>query len=373
MDLSHTRRTFLKTALGATAGLGRAHPQQASGNPIPRWRGFNLLNFFQAFSRSGDAVIPEEDCRFIRDWGFDFARLPMDYWLWIDSDWRRTKTLTPDDVYKIDERMMEKIDRAVETVNKLGLHMSLNFHRGPGYCINNPDREPFVLWSDARAEDAFVHHWDVFARRYRGVAVKDLSFNLLNEAPTPKEGYMTRDDYVRVMRRTTNKIHESNPPDRVIVIDGLNVGNKIVEEMIPDGVVQSVHAYTPAGISHYRASWVDRRSDFVPPAWPLTDKQGRVWNRQSMVDHYAPWGELARKGVGVHCGEAGCYNKTPHPVFLSWMGDVMEILKEHDIGWALWNLRGSFGVLDSERADVDYEEYYGHKLDRKLLEMLQRS
>jgi len=36
----------------------------------------------------------------------------------------------------------------------------------------------------------------------------------------------------------------------------------------------------------------------------------------------------------------------------------------------LWNLRGSFGVLDSERTDVDYENFKGHKLDRKMLELL---
>jgi endoglucanase len=43
-----------------------------------------------------------------------------------------------------------------------------------------------------------------------------------------------------------------------------------------------------------------------------------------------------------------------------------------EAGWgnALWNLRGSFGILDSGRPDVEYEELRGHKLDRKMLEML---
>jgi hypothetical protein len=36
------------------------------------------------------------------------------------------------------------------------------------------------------------------------------------------------------------------------------------------------------------------------------------------------------------------------------------------------NFRGSFGVLDSGRTDVKYEDFQGHKLDRKLLELLQR-
>jgi hypothetical protein len=40
-------------------------------------------------------------------------------------------------------------------------------------------------------------------------------------------------------------------------------------------------------------------------------------------------------------------------------------------GWALWNFRGEFGILDSEREDVEYEEFLGHKLDRELLSLLQ--
>ena len=36
------------------------------------------------------------------------------------------------------------------------------------------------------------------------------------------------------------------------------------------------------------------------------------------------------------------------------------------------NCRGSFGVLDSGRSDVQYEDFEGHKLDRKLLDRLQR-
>ncbi len=86
---------------------------------------------------------------------------------------------------------------------------------------------------------------------------------------------------------------------------------------------------------------------------------------------YAPWAELARKGIGVHCGECGCYNKTPCSVFLAWFEDVMEILEGHGIGYSLWELRGSFGILDSGRKDVQYEDWHGHKLDRRLLTLLQ--
>jgi aryl-phospho-beta-D-glucosidase BglC (GH1 family) len=229
-----------------------------------------------------------------------------------------------------------------------------------------------VLWQDQRAEDAFVHHWDVFAKRYKDVPASDLSFNLVNEAPRPREGYMSRQDYCRVMTRTTERIREANP-DRIVIIDGLSVGNEVVHEMIPTGVVQSNRAYNPAQISHYKASWVDRNSSFPEPTWPLLNEDGSVkLDRAGLEKHYAPWGELMEKGVGVHCGEGGSYNKTPHNVFLAWFEDVMDILKGHGIGYSLWEFRGSFGILDSGRTDVEYEDWHGHKLDRKLLDLLQK-
>ena len=381
MTTERTRRDFLKVAGLSAAALAMHGPRAQAGSPkpgpaqtaIPRWRGFNLLNFFQALSRSdrSDGLVPEDDFRWMRDWGFDFIRLPMDYWLWVDSDWKKTRKLRPDDVFKIKEDVLEQVDRTVELGRKYGLHVSLNLHRAPGWCINDREREPFSLWTDKQAEDAFVFHWELFAKRYRGVPAAALSFNLINEAPRPREGFMSREDYCRVMTRATEAIRAVSP-DRLVIIDGLSVGNEPVEGMIATGVAQSVHAYRPAQISHYRAPWVDRKSSFPEPTWPLCNRDGSVKiGRAELEAHYAPWAELARKGIGVHCGEAGCYNKTPYDVFTAWLTDVLDILTGHGIGYALWNLRGSFGVLDSGRADVPYEEWHGHQLDRKLLTLLQ--
>ena len=74
----------------------------------------------------------------------------------------------------------------------------------------------------------------------------------------------------------------------------------------------------------------------------------------------------------IHVGEWGCFNKTPHEVALAWMTDCLSVWKQAGWGNSMWNLRGSFGVMDSERADVQYEEFKGHKLDRKMLELLRK-
>ena len=88
------------------------------------------------------------------------------------------------------------------------------------------------------------------------------------------------------------------------------------------------------------------------------------------IEKIQPWKDLEKLGCGVHVGEWGCYNRTPHAVALTWMKDYLELWRDAGWGWALWCFRGSFGILDSGRADVRYEAFNGHKLDREMLELL---
>jgi len=85
-----------------------------------------------------------------------------------------------------------------------------------------------------------------------------------------------------------------------------------------------------------------------------------------------PWEQAAKDGNFVMVGEFGAYQYTPHGIVLDWMEDYLKIWKESNISWALWNFTGSFGVLDSNRKDVAYEDFHGHKLDRQMLDLLQR-
>jgi aryl-phospho-beta-D-glucosidase BglC (GH1 family) len=97
--------------------------------------------------------------------------------------------------------------------------------------------------------------------------------------------------------------------------------------------------------------------------------EGRQWFKQTTM---TSWLALQQQGVGVMVGEFGCYNRTPHAVALAWMEDCLANWKQANWGWALWNFRGSFGILDSHRRDVDYENFHGHKLDRQMLDLLQK-
>ena len=365
------RREVLKVAVAAAAaggaamiGLQRAGAAAGASVPgaqrqpsaadlarkMPRWRGFNLLEKFQVSSQK---PFVESDFAWMAEWGFDFVRLPMDYRCWTDKA----------DPYKFDEKVLREIDQAVVFGRTHKIHVCLNLHRAPGYTVASPP-EAMNLWADEEAQKQFDAQWSNFARRCKGVASTEVSFNLVNE-PNDK---IASADYAKVVRRVVAAIRKEDP-DRLVSADGLGWGRKPVEELIDLGIAQSTRGYDPHTLTHYKASWAGG-DKFPLPTWPL--KQGnqtidKAWLQRTCIE---PWKKIEARGVGVHVGEWGSFNKTPHDVVLAWMRDGLENWKAAGWGWALWNLRGSFGVLDSQRADVTYEDFRGHKLDRKMLELL---
>lgn len=106
------------------------------------------------------------------------------------------------------------------------------------------------------------------------------------------------------------------------------------------------------------------RAPFLPPEGEL---DGMSYLRENALD---PWRPAFDACVFTMVGEFGAFNHTPHDIVLAWMEDNLKVWREHGLGWALWNFRGAFGILDSGRADVQYEDFHGHKLDRKMLDLL---
>ncbi|HEY5510716.1 MAG TPA: cellulase family glycosylhydrolase [Prolixibacteraceae bacterium] len=388
------RRSFIKTAgmggsliglSGSVSAFGLSVPDK-NKNKLPRWRGFNLLDFYT----SKPLVLPrpnnpgktmEEDLKWMSDWGFDFVRIPVQYPSYINFDKGndKDKKITPEEVLSFNDQAIEEIEKLVYLANKYGLHVSLNLHRVPGFCINAGFDEPFNLWKDPGAQQAFYAHWEMWAKRFKNVSAKKLSFDLINE-PCFREdmndqfGKRTAIDgdlYRKIVQGSLEVILKHNA-DRLVIADGNNGGGTITPELNDLKVAQSCRGYFPGEVSHYRAPWVWKNPDDAPtPVWPGTIKN-KEYSRKNLEDFYRPWIELVQQGVGVHCGECGCYKETPHEVFLAWMTDVLDILTENNIGWAFWNFRGDFGVMNSGRKDVAYEDWYGQKLDRKMLEMLQK-
>ena len=378
-----SRREFFRTTgIGmATAGIisQNSFPQTGKKdfrNKLPKWKGFNLLDYFSPQQGgSPNNKTSEDDFRWMRDWGFNFVRLPMAYPGYLKFD--RSRNITPDEVYKVDEEVVGKIYNLVTLAHKYHLHVSLNLHRAPGYCVNSGFFEPYNLWKDQEALDAFCFHWEMWAKLFKEVSPKKISFDLVNEPGMredmndqhSKRGPVPGQVYRKVAKAAAEKIWSVNP-DHMVIADGNNTGSTVIPEITDLNIAQSCRGYFPGHISHFKAPWAVKDPEKQPvPVYP-EKSAAREFGRAQLEDFYKPWLELVRTGVGVHCGECGCWKKTPHEVFLAWFGDVTDILSHAGIGYALWNFRGDFGILDSGREDVNYTDWHGHKLDSKLLSLL---
>ena len=321
--------------------------------------GFNFLWMYSPAPGRAPQPPDERALDFLAATGFNFARIPSNYWFWTrDFDY----THPNEDVFGY-------FDRYLAACTQRNIQMSLNLHRAPGYCINNNELERHNLWTDPIAHDAFVFLWETFARRYRGIPSDALSFDLLNEPPSVGQYGMTRDNHAALMRRTAAAIRAIDPA-REIVIDGLGGGHLAMPELADLDVVHSGRGYQPMPVSHHDAGWWDGHKTAPAPAYPGVVWDKKTWNRDTLRDFYQPWRDVQAMGVPVHIGECGCYNKTPNDVALRWLGDLFGLFGEFGWGYALWNFAGDFGIVEHGRPGAAYEELHGFRVDRALLDLL---
>ena len=470
--------------------------------PKERWRGFNLEGYGLKGSFAGK--IEETDMKWIRELGFNFVRVMVDYhFICRDDDWT-----------KPDPAKCGFIDEALTMSRRHRLHMNLCLSIPPGvdYKVT---RSKEVLFADAKAQGALVDYWRFLAKRYRGVPNEELTFNLFNEPNTDPKG----DRYVRLIDRCLRAIADEDP-ERFVIADGLESGRKpeFGATVFPN-LAQSLHAYVPMCVSHYRAPWCqgymgepvwppmpvvspicgsrkpaeargpiairnfpactltvvprlvnrageiyvkldgrelyrklfvpkpgagwtnlvartngewagaplepievavpsggrlevglgagdwveiaslkvvagDRRTEILPEfdfarsqsprqdLWfrgfdgaPVAcDAKGTQLTGAGYLHNYtfSNWDKVLATGQMVMVGEFGFFNRTPHEIGLRWLEDNLKEWKKRGLGWALWNFRGAFGILDSERPDAEYVDFHGHKLDQKMLDLLRR-
>ncbi len=353
---------------------------------FPAYRGFNLDYLIvdrhdkrpdlakKVSKNTVESIV--NDIEMIADLGFNFVRLPMNYYNLSLNYADAKKGATP----IIDESYLEVIDKAVLRARELGIYTELALHTAPGYSVLkvNTDPLPYSLWFDEKAQSDFACLWGEIAERYRGESSEMLGFNLVNEPPTD-DGYVkgfTADIHKNAMMRAIDAIRKADC-DRTIFADGLSWGRIPLYNMcdVPN-LVQSTRAYDPMGLTHYP------NGSAVNAVWPgvvardiCGSEDSRVaFDRKRLLDFFEEWAKMSvTENVGVHCGEGGFASSAPYDVLIKWFSDVMDILTEFGIGFGLWGFcDGVFGIMDTDRKGCEYVDYRGHHLDKKMYEIMKR-
>ena len=146
-----------------------------------------------------------------------------------------------------------------------------------------------------------------------------------------------------------------------------------------DNIIYTFHFYLPHEFTHQGATWGSahwRPLRNVP--YPLTQENvqpvlvGLSENSANALRRLAEqrvdlaWIErrmqvvidYARQyRVPLYCGEFGVYRAfTPPDSRYRWLSDVVKTLEKHRIGWAMWDYKGGFALLETDKPEPIADE-----------------
>ncbi|MCM3694010.1 glycoside hydrolase family 5 protein [Neobacillus niacini] len=310
------------------------------------------------FERMQHYFFGEDDIKFIKSWGANTVRLPLNYRHFEDDEMP----------FKYKESGFKVLDKVLNWCEKHGLYVILDLHAVQGFQnthwhSDNDIRHSF-FWHDKHYQDRFVALWEEFARRYRGKAVI-AGYNLMNEpcVNTPHGDYPQtffsnyKPDWERMNRiykRTVDAIRKIDP-DHIIFLEGDNYSKLFdgLEAPFAGNLVYSSHNYTAAG--------------FGPGAYPgVSDaktariESGVYWDKEKQIqvfkEHQGT--KFAENyNVPLWVGEFGSvYNGTAGevPYRLAAMDDQISIFEDFGAHWTTWTYK-DVGVMGIAMLDPESE------------------
>ncbi len=361
MKSTSTRsRSFAVLALGMLGWTGSS----AAENPIPEGtpngfvvhRGTNISHWLSQSDRRGEErkrFFTEEDVALIQRLGYDHIRIPVDEEQLWDQEGRP------------EEEAFDLLDAALDWSAGRGLRVIVDLHILRSHHFNDEEKP---LWVDPREQERFLDFWRQLSERLGDRPLDQVAYELLNEAVADNP-----EDWNQLVARGVAVVREREP-ERTVVI-GSNRWQQVEtfdQLRIPEGdpnILLSFHFYTPMALTHYGASWTPVGQYQGPVHYPgrvveeqdlvglsdglvaaIRDGRGLDFDRATFETLIGkPLAVAERFDLPLYCGEWGALPAAPQGARMRWYRDVRSVLEEHGIGWAHWDYKGGFGVVDRER------------------------
>lgn len=321
-------------------------------------RGTNISHWLSQSLRRGvdrEKWFTRDDVLRIADWGFDHIRLPFDeVQLWTEDDKREPEA-------------WHLLECALDWCQAADLNVVLDLHILRSHYFNQ-EGVP-ALFTEQDELDHFLALWVDLSREFQSWSPDFLAYEMLNEA-------VARDpaDWNRVSGEAFRLLRDREP-DRTIVLGSnrYNSAGTYDALAIPDDrqCLLTFHDYNPFAVTHYRAEWTPVADYAGPLAYPgptvsevdLVELEPdlratmqpftEVYDRDRMLaDLEQPLRRSRETGLPLYCGEFGVYHRAPGEARDNWYRDIISIFDEHDIAWANWDYKGSFGLLNSDGTET---------------------
>ncbi len=348
-----------------------AAQDRAAGLRIARSRAQHLKHGINAsgwFAQAGDysaartdRYTDAADIALIAKLGFDNVRLS------IDAAPLEQRPLGADG---LNDDFVARLDKAVDTMLADGLAVQIDLHPEDSYKM--------PLRSSNEAVERLEMLWRKLAAHYATRDPERVFFEVMNE-PEVNDAYR----WAGIQARVAAAIREV-APQNTIIATGPNysdIVDLLAMHPLADGnVIYNFHFYDPHEFTHQGATWgVPWWSYEHGIPYPATESSMQEllkevpdpadrfhlenywldhWDAHRMrllIDEAAAWGQT--NDVPLICNEFGAFREhTDEQSRMNWIRDVRTALEADGIGWAMWDYRGSFGVVrkqDGQPAQVD--------------------
>jgi len=357
---------LLALALPAFAQNHAADQQLAFVRVQHLKRGINASEWFAQSASDYSAArtnryTDAQDIALMSRLGFDHVRLSID---------AVPLEQYPHGAGGLNDEFLGRLDRAVDTMLADGLAVEIDLHPEDSYKQQ--------LRTSNDAADRLTMLWRNLAAHYATRDPERVFFEILNE-PEVNDPYR----WAGIQARLAAAIRQA-APRHTIIATGPNysdIKHLLAMQPLPDGnVISTFHFYDPHEFTHQGAGWGVAWWGYthgIP--YPATDGSMQELLRQVpdpanrfdleqywldrwdarrirlLIDEAAAWGHANH--VPLICNEFGVYRDHSDAISrATWIHDVRTALEADGIGWAMWDYRGSFGVVfkqDGQPAQVD--------------------
>jgi endoglucanase len=272
------------------------------------------------------------------------------------------------------------LDAAVKMILDAGLAVEIDMHPDSDFKERLAKEDEFV--------GRFADFWSTVAQHYSSWDSDRVFFEILNE-PEMRDAYR----WYGVEAKLAAAIRRAAPANTIIAT-GANWDNDddlLFLEPLPDpNVVYVFHFYEPHLFTHQGATWGEYYWHWLKglhyPSSPenaaqvaalVPDARERLqvirfgqdhWDApriEAEINQAADWAR--QRGVPLICNEFGVYRAFADPQDrVRWIQDVRTSLERHNIGWAMWDYSGSFGVVTNRETKAKLDEVTVRALGLKM-------
>ncbi len=322
-------------------------------------RGINLPYWFwlnQGKVQPLEKRFSSADLNLIKELGLTFVRIPVDM----------ANIYDPQRKDKLNPVALQILLSGIEKILKSGLAVNFDLHsisqEAGGSNYSGP------LGQDEKFTAEFINFWQRLAEKLAIFDPDRMLIEPMNEPVFLGEEYK----WPPIQKELLQAIRKILPEHTLLATGAFwsNLPGLLALEPVDDpNVWYNFHFYEPHIFTHQGATWGEGYEKYlrqVPyPSSPESVEQAILlvqdetlkqylraygeqrWNGQKIeaeILKAVAWAE--KYGVRLLCNEFGAYRDYCLPPFRqAWIKDVRLALEKYQIGWAMWEFDGSFGLV----------------------------